>query len=87
MRDGAVAGFKYFKIKERTTISVETSGTGKGTMLVSDIPDFSRICAELSIAPDISWEAGLSLEAGVHALYFKFEGIGSVNFHTFELKT
>ena len=87
MRDGAVAGFKYFKIKERTTISVETSGTGKGTMLVSDVPDFSRICAELSIAPDISWEAGLSLEAGVHALYFKFEGIGSVNFHTFELKT
>ena len=85
MRDGAVAGFKYFQIEERSKISLETGGSGKGVMQVSDTPNFARICAEMRVSPGISEDARLDMGPGVRALYFRFCGTGSVNFHAFTL--
>ena len=49
MRDGAVAGFKYFEMGEAKEISVELTGQARGKMLVSEERDFSVINAEISI--------------------------------------
>lgn len=87
MHDGAVAGFKYFQIRERSIIQLETSGRGKGVMQVSDTPDFKRICAEMRVSPIISEDARLDMEPGVRALYFRFQGEGSIDFKAFCLDT
>ena len=85
MRDGAVAGFKYFQIGGKTTLSLETGGDGEGVMQVSDRPDFAHICAEITVMPGLAWEVPLHVEPGVRALYFRFRGKGAVNFHGFTL--
>ena len=87
MRDGAAAGFKYFRMETPVSIRVETSGEGRGTMEVSDTPDFARLCAELKIAPGTARAQPLDIEPGVRPLYFRFRGEGSVNFHAFTLLT
>ena len=87
MRDGAAAGFKYFRMETPVSIRVETSGEGRGTMEVSDTPDFARLCAELKIAPGTARAQLLDIEPGVRPLYFRFRGEGSVNFHAFTLLT
>lgn len=77
MRDGAVAGFKYFQIQGQTTISLETGGDGEGVMQVSDTPEFAQICAEINVKPGMAWEAPLYMEPGVRALYFRFQRAGA----------
>ncbi len=94
MRDGSVAGFKYFDIADLHTISVEISGTGAGEFLVSDTPDFQEVVGRVPIKLLAKQSNNFRLETsmrchladGVRALYFKFCGSGSVNFHFFELK-
>lgn len=49
MRDGAVAGFKYFHMGQAAEIEIEIQGNGKGVMQVSDRKDFSHINGEIVI--------------------------------------
>ncbi|MCD8341956.1 MAG: family 43 glycosylhydrolase [Clostridiales bacterium] len=90
MQDGAVAGFKYFRMGEATAISVEVSGTAEGDLLVSETPDFSALNAVIPIhsrgGGPCRASAGLRMGAGVKALYFRFSGTGAMNFIGFELK-
>lgn len=85
MRNGAVAGFKYFQIEAETAVGVEIGGTGSGVMQVSDTPDFARVCAEMRVSPGTSEGARLNMEPGLRALYFRFQGEGFINFHAFTL--
>lgn len=88
MRDGAVAGFKYFQMGAADEISIEVRGKAHGEMAVCDTPDF----ADASLIPVVS-DGGrrecfgaLHIGEGKKALYFQFRGTGAVDFIGFELK-
>ena len=88
MRDGSVAGFKYFDVSGAKGVCVELAGRGKGTMQVSDAADFSRLAAEIPVRTEgdqAAFLAPLSLADGVRALYFRYQGEGSVDFYAFGL--
>ncbi|MBQ2005770.1 MAG: alpha-N-arabinofuranosidase, partial [Alphaproteobacteria bacterium] len=88
MRDGAVAGFKYFEFQDTKRIAVTIRGNGKGRVLVSTKPDFSYIAADIPIfanGTDAVFEADIQISTGVQPLYFRFTGSGSVDFKCFEL--
>ena len=89
MRDGAVAGFKHFDIRGVKTVSVELSGTAEGEFLLSDTPGFQTISARIPLKLIDGWaefRAGCALDNGARTLYFKFCGVGSVDFHSFLLE-
>lgn len=89
MRDGAVAGFKYFDIRGVKAVSVELSGTAEGEFLLSDTPGFQTISARIPlklIDGRAEFRAGCALDNGARTLYFKFCGVGSVDFHSFLLE-
>jgi hypothetical protein len=87
MRAGAVAGFKYFDMGEATQITVKTTGSGVGKLVVSEKKNFSVINAELTIQAGVQeTTAPLTIEAGVKPLYFRFEGTGAMDFHSFALE-
>ena len=89
MRDGAVAGFKYFDIRGVKAVSVELSGTAEGEFLLSDTPGFQTISARIPLKLIDGWaefRAGCALDNGARTLYFKFCGVGSADFHSFLLE-
>lgn len=88
MRDGAVAGFKYFDLRDLQEISVRVKGNAEGFMEVSTslegIP-FARIPVQSS--KDISWFGkSVSVKNGVTALYFRYKGKGKLDFLSFVLR-
>ena len=89
MCDGSVAGFKYFDLQGVREISIVASGRGMGSVQVSDSPDFKVIAADVPLRPagkNETFAAPLHVSDGVKALYFRYQGEGSINFHAFELK-
>jgi len=88
MRDGAVAGFKYFDFRGLRQVGITVGGVGEGRMQISTGPDFSAICGEIPIGTDGAYMdlvTECSIPDGVHALYFRFTGCGFVNFSSFDL--
>lgn len=89
MRDGAVAGFKYFDMDRVRKIRLEISGDVSGLLQVSDTADFSRICAEILVkgtgTSHMFYETDFESGQGKTALYFRYQGAGAMNFITFEL--
>lgn len=88
LRPGAIAGFKYFAFKGLRSISAEVGGRGRGELLVSDTPDFRQIVACIPVDPANSRQTAdvtCTIPDGVRALYFRFEGTGSVDFYAFTL--
>jgi ribosomal protein S18 acetylase RimI-like enzyme len=95
MRDGAVAGFKYFTFDVVNKVSVKIRGdaTGKitvGTELTGTPSNgdlrLGNIAAEIDINPSAEWNAygaPLSIKEGVFPLYFIYSGEGSVDFISF----
>lgn len=88
MTKGSLAGFKYFVFKGLSDISVTVSGEGKGKLLVSTEPDGKPVC---EIPVDTGFEKRVFTGSakklkGTRALYFRYEGKGSINFHEFTLK-
>lgn len=90
MQDGAVAGFKYFAIQDLRVVSVTLRGRAEGSFVLSNSPDFRIVAARLLVSMNsrnfIKFESPCALPKGKQALYFKFEGKGSVDFLSFELK-
>lgn len=89
MQDGAVAGFKYFRMGQADWIGMEIRGTGNGRIEVSDEPDFGNVCAGISVTQQKTWEwtyTTFCCTAGVKALYFRFRGTGQTAFRTFRLE-
>ena len=89
MRDGSVAGFKYFSLGEAGHISVTCSGKGFGYLEVSTDEAFSHLSAEVAVNPHgnerETTSASFSSEAGTLPLYFRYRGSGAINFHFFSL--
>lgn len=88
MKDGAMAGFKYFDIQDLKRIGIKVSGDGRGEMLVKTAVDGKVLC-RIPICAGFSrqwFEAACSIPDGVHALFFTYSGEGSIHFHAFELK-
>ena len=86
LRDGAVAGFKYFDFRAADRIAVQYSGKASGRMEISVSPDFADLCATIDLqeSGERTWaEAALRIPEGVHPLYFRFSGSGALNFFGF----
>jgi hypothetical protein len=87
MRDGAVAGFKYFAFGGAKEILAETDGNAKGDLVVSQTKDFSVLNARIPVGSQMDGEpVSFTIDAGTHPLFFRFEGSGSLNFYSFELR-
>lgn len=88
MRDGAVAGFKYFAFKDAAEIKVHCTGSANGRLQVSTAPDFSTLCADIFIknGSQMGEKVSLTIPDGTYPLYFRFTGSGKMNFHWFELQ-
>ena len=89
MRDGAVAGFKFFDLRQARYIRLSVGGRAEGTVEVSTRPDFSCIAASVPVKTDgqrAQAGAPLSVENGVKPLYFRFSGAGALDFYAFELR-
>ena len=89
MRDGAVAGFKYFLLGKASALEVEVGGNGKGTMEVSLVPDFSSLAGAIPISVSGKkecFQGSFSAPAGTFPLYFRYLGEGAIQFHSFTLK-
>lgn len=87
MRDGAVAGFKYFDISCPVCIRIKLKGEGEGKVLVSDNIDFEKAIV-IPVKAENKEENFVSkdvLEVKEHtALYFKYQGKGKMDFFEFE---
>lgn len=87
MRDGAVAGFKYFDISCPVRIRIKLKGEGEGKVLISDSMNFEKevaipVKAEKEECNFISED---TLDQKEHtALYFKYQGSGKMDFLEFE---
>lgn len=88
MRSGAVAGFKSFAFREPRSVRVTVNGRGDGVMQVSLTENFSAPIASIALhvrREVVNAEGRLALQAGIHPLYFRYVGTGSIDFYSFEL--
>lgn len=88
MRDGSVAGFKYFMIDGLKEISVCVRGSATGIMLVSNSLH-SEPVAKIQLQPSKSFtyfNVGVNMKNGKQALYFTYQGSGKLDFASFVLK-
>jgi hypothetical protein len=89
MRNGSVAGFKYFDCKGIQTISIELGGVANGRFILSITPNFQTMNASIPVnlkGEYAEFSAPCLLPNGVWPLYFKFQGTGHTDFHFFSLK-
>ena len=87
MRDGSVAGFKYFSLGAAARISLELGGNGEGKITVATSPDFTD-CDVLPVKLEggfKTFEGSFHLTGERSALYFRYTGTGAISFHAFEL--
>lgn len=87
MRDGSVAGFKYFDLQQPKKVSVRTRSESAGSMEVRIRPDGEAI-AVIPVEPSREWKeakASVSPVSGVLPLYFIWKGSGSCDFESFTL--
>ena len=80
MRDGATAGFKYFSF-DGTEKTICVTGRGLGRFLVSTDEAQCDPVAEVLV----NGKADLKITAGVHALYFRYEGSDAADFMSFTI--
>ena len=88
MRDGTVAGFKYFDCKGVKRISIKTRAYGKGHMEVKTAWNGETL-ASIPVGYADIWTAGsadINLPDGVTALYFEFKGDGGTSLRSFILE-
>ncbi|HIV64362.1 MAG TPA: family 43 glycosylhydrolase [Firmicutes bacterium] len=87
MRDGATAGFKYFDFEGASDVTVRVRGNASGRMVVFAEEGEPAAFVKISPSKDYTdFSAPLKISDGVHALYFRFEGKGRLDFDKFTLK-
>ncbi len=89
MRDGSVAGFKYFDIRNVNLLRIRVSGRGLGIVQVSTDPAFTSLACEIVVRPEKQEKVftGIpKLSEGKCALYFRYRGDGYLNFLSFTLE-
>lgn len=89
MKDGAMAGFKYFNFDALSEISVSVRGEGSGCIQVSTKPNGKPICT-IPVNQTGDWkEFTAAVKDGVHgkqALYLTYKGSGFVDLRSFTLR-
>lgn len=89
MRDGSVAGFKYFAIHNLHTVTVEVRGKADGVIRLSTTPDFKTETVQIPVGSKTGGirtaEAACHIPNGVTALYFQYSGNGSIDFISFTI--
>lgn len=88
MRDGAVAGYKYFQFAQDVMISVKVRGTGSGAMEIRTEEKGTPVCT-IPLSQREQWytfqaEYATPLQ-GVKPLFFVYKGDGFVDFKEFSL--
>lgn len=90
MRDGAVAGFKYFETGSADKITFEIRGRAKGKLIVSAQKDFSVLNGEVRVKTDgkswVKFFGDFNMGEGRNPIYIKFFGEGAVDFLSFSLE-
>lgn len=87
MRDGAVAGFKYFEFLKNSRFEIQVSGDADGSLEILTDPKGTP----LAVIPFKTGKQMTELISesipleGKQAIYFKYKGTGFVNIHTFEI--
>lgn len=85
LRNGSMAGYKYFDLHEPDCITVRIRGNGEGIMRVSTVADGESV-AEISIDARVDWSdfsAKCAPFSGVAPLFFLFLGEGAIDFASF----
>lgn len=88
MRDGSVAGFKYFDFRMESRISLTVSGSGQGHFEISNTPTFSQLVGDVAVAvhgKETVFTGDFYPQFGTMALYFRYWGTGRINFHKFKV--
>lgn len=90
IRDGAMAGFRYFDFCRPSSLSLEISGTVEGIVTVSADRECKKIIAEIPVRNQGKEAAVIKGSCrqitGVYPLYFKFNGKGAMDFYSFTLE-
>ena len=85
MRDGAVAGFKYFEFKDVDRISIEVRGSA-GTIEIFVDDRLTNLIGKVDIAQKETYTefiADVSKIEGIYPLYFRYRGNGVIDFNSF----
>ena len=88
MCDGAVAGYKYFDLSETKEISIQICGNASGTVYIRT-EEKGKPVAAIPVKAERARKSFSAKLAGLgkkEALFFCYEGKGSFDFHSFELK-
>lgn len=89
MRAGSVAGFKYFKGNDSNTICIEVNGYAKGRIVIALDPKIKNVVSEVKITSKgqdwKNYSDAIRLPEGEYALYFSYQGKGSIGFRSFRL--
>ena len=88
MRDGSLAGFRYFDLKDLEQVTVTVRGRGQGKFLVKNSPE-GRVLTEIPVRQAATWSkfaAPVIADNGPQALYFIYKGKGAVDLLNFELQ-
>ena len=89
MKDGAVAGFKYFDFVDTRSIAVNIGGVANGHLIIATDEDFFYQIGLIEFdkrEKDICcFTTELKGVEGDKPLYFKFVGEGTIDFISFEL--
>ena len=81
------AGYKYFRFEDIEEISVKVRGSARGKLVISTEPKGTPVGAiVLEPAKECkSFSRKVSMEPGVRALFFRFEGKAKLDFLEFTL--
>lgn len=87
--DGCIAGYKFFDFKAESSVSVLLRGRAHGTLKIAvDDETCRNVCGEIPVriyTQEWTELGGAAwIQAGVHSVYFKYEGSGWVDFAAFE---
>lgn len=89
IKDGSVAGYKYFDFEGLKRITMQIRGNAKGRVLLfADTPEnvIGKVRIDLESKEWTSVSGDAETVKGAHALYFRFEGSGQLDFLTFALE-
>ena len=87
MRDGAVAGFKYFSCSGIRQIAVTVRGKADGVMEVLTEINGEPV-GRIPLGKSNEWktyQAAAAIPDGIHSLYFRYTGKGYVSMASFTL--
>lgn len=89
IRNGYLAGYKYFDASDTRRITIKVRGEGRGRLILSDREDGKNRLASLSVNPSKDW-AQYSAEfrngSDRTPFYFIFKGKGIIEMLEFELE-